>query len=117
MKIYLATRYSSSAVWPINRIIEHLRFRRINKIAAGLMRQGHYVYSPISHTHPIAKAGKLPKGFSFWEEYDRSFIEDWCDELWINATRGWHKSTGIKAEKGIAEEAGKRVLLMKGEGK
>jgi hypothetical protein len=34
-----------------------VRFLAINQYAAKLMSRGDYIFSPISHTHPIAEAG------------------------------------------------------------
>lgn len=102
-KIYLATPYSHPD--PDVRIE---RFESVNKVAADLMNEGHLVFSPISHTHPIALAGDLPKGWEFWKEYDRTFIE-WCDEVHILMLDGWEDSKGVTGEKHIAREMGKPV--------
>ena len=89
MKIYLATPYNHS-----DYNIRVNRFNNINKIAASIMNDGHIVYSPISHSHPIAEYGNLPKDWSFWEKYDRTFLE-WADELWV---------FGGKSTEGMADE-------------
>lgn len=110
MKIYLATPYSSR--WKVCPWTQRwLRFRKINKIAAGLMREGHHVYSPISHTHPIARAGDLPKGWEFWKAYDKTFIL-WCDEVWIYKAPGWHESKGVLSEIVIARELGRPIRFI-----
>ena len=107
MKIYLATPYSSR--WKVLSWVQRWwRFRRINKVAAALMQKKYHVYSPISHTHPIAMAGNLPKGWLFWEQYDRTFI-DWCDEVWVYKAQGWSESKGVKSEIDIAYKTGKPV--------
>lgn len=107
MKVYLATPYSHD-----NPAIRELRFMKINEVAAELMSKGIHVYSPISHTHPIAEAGNLPKGWDYWEQYVRHFIE-WCDEVWVYCADGWEESKGVNAEIGIAKEFGKRVYFFK----
>ena len=102
-KIYLAIPYSS---------IDHeLSFMIANKKTAELMNLGHVVYSPISHSHIIAKDHDLPKGWEFWEQIDRQFIA-WCDELWVIKLEGWKESTGVKAEIIIALEMGKIIKPM-----
>ena len=103
MKIYLACPYSHK-----NGTIRHQRFIEANDIAAQLMKQGHHVFSPISHTHPIAIQCDLPLGFDFWEEYDTCFI-GWCDEVFVLRLNGWAESKGVKAEIKIATKLKKPV--------
>ena len=103
-KIYLATIYSTDST-PALRVA---RFEAVNKVAAKLMHKGHLVFSPISHTHSICLAGDLPKGWEFWKEYDRAFIE-WCDEVHVFMQKGWEDSAGVHAEKLIALEMGKPI--------
>jgi hypothetical protein len=81
------------------------RFLRINKVAARYVADGEYIYSPISHTHPIAEAanGTLPRGWDFWGGYDRTMILC-CDRLLVLQIDGWKESTGVQAEIKIAEE-------------
>ena len=102
-KIYLAVPYSD----PDSRIRQK-RFETVNKVAAALMNKGFLVFSPISHTHPIAEAGRLPLGWEFWKEYDESFIE-WADEIHVLKLPGWKESTGVQAEISIAKRQGKPV--------
>ncbi len=73
------------------------------------MAGGFLVFSPISHTHPIAEAGDLPKGWEFWESYDRTFLE-WCDRLHVLKLPGWRESIGVAAEIQIAGQLGKPVF-------
>ncbi len=101
-KIYLATPHTGTAVE------QQRRFEVVNKVAAKLMNDGLLVFSPISHTHPIALAGDLPKGWDFWKEYDLTFIE-WCDELWVLEQDGWQESAGVTAERKLAAKLGKPI--------
>lgn len=98
--IYLAAPYSDKDPW----IMEN-RFQLINKAASVLMSRGVYVFSPISHTHPIAVAsnGDLPRGWEFWEEYDKLMIRN-CSEMYVLCLDGWEASIGVKAEMKIAKE-------------
>jgi len=105
-KIYLATPYSHD-----DPLIREARFNAVNKAAARLMSQGYLVFSPISHTHPIALAGDLPKGWDFWEEYDREFVK-WADELCVLTLDGWRDSTGVTAEIKIAAQYGMLITYM-----
>jgi nucleoside 2-deoxyribosyltransferase len=102
-RVYLACPYSH-----VNAEVKQTRFEAVNKIAAEFMAKGYLIFSPISHTHPIALAGALPGHWEFWEAYDRTFIE-WADELWVLKLEGWNMSKGVKAEIAIAKAAGKPV--------
>ncbi len=101
-KVYLATPYTGTPAE------QQARFEVVNEVAAKLMRDGFLVFSPISHTHPIALAGDLPKGWEFWKEYDLTFIE-WCDELLVLMQDGWRDSAGVTAERKLAIKMGKPV--------
>ena len=98
--VYLATPYSHP-----NPLVREKRFRVVNRVAADLMRKGVHVFSPISHTHPIALAGDLPKGWEFWQEYDRAIMRA-CDAMIVLKQRGWKHSVGVQAEIALAAEMG-----------
>lgn len=98
--IYLASPYSHS-----DKEVMVQRFESVNKIAGKLMSEGKYVFAPISHTHPIAVACTLPRGWDFWEGYDRTMISR-CQKLIVLRLEGWEKSTGVNAEIKIAQELG-----------
>lgn len=104
-KIYLATAYTGTPEQ------QQSRFEAVNKVAARLMGEGFLVFSPISHTHPIAEAGDLPKGWEFWQEYDKTFIE-WADELHIFMQEGWKESTGVAGEVEIAKQLNKPIFYI-----
>jgi hypothetical protein len=106
MKIYLATPYTHT-----DPDIREFRFHEINVVAAHIMKSGIYVFSPISHTHPIAVAGDLPIDWSYWENYDRTFLE-WCDELWVYCSEGWEESKGVRVEIEVAKEMEKPVRFI-----
>ena len=96
--IYLACPYSHS-----NEDIKIKRFESVNKIAAKLMGEGKYIFSPISHTHPIAVSGKLPTGWEFWDKYDRIMLSK-CQKMIVLKLDGWKESIGVTAEIKIATE-------------
>ena len=98
--IYLATPYSDP-----DPAIREQRFRTVNIVAARLMREGYHIFSPISHTHPIAVAGDLPKGWDFWHEYDRAILSA-CVRMLVLQQPGWEKSDGVTAEIKLAQEMG-----------
>ena len=61
MKIYLATAYNHNS-----ELVRKLRFRMVNYAAAELMEQGHIVFSPISHSHPISICTGVIPAHDFW---------------------------------------------------
>ena len=92
MKIYLACPYSHP-----DPLVREERFRAANQAAATIMQQGHVVFSPISHSHEIARQCALPKGWDFWAVQDLAFVQ-WCDEVWVLQIPGIDMSRGIAAE-------------------
>lgn len=101
-KIYLAIPYTGR---------EQESFEIANQRAADLMARGYAVFSPISHTHPIALAGDLPKHWEFWREYDICFLR-WCDEVHVICLPGWEKSEGVRAEIEIARKLEKPIVFI-----
>jgi hypothetical protein len=87
------------------------RFHAANRAAALLMAKGKLVFSPISHTHPIAMAGELPTGWSYWEAYDRAMLYC-CEELIVLTLIGWKDSVGVSNEIRIATELGLTITYM-----
>jgi hypothetical protein len=104
--IYLAVPYSHQDAG-----VRHSRFEAVNKVAADLMRKGLHIFSPISHTHPIALAGELPLGWEFWEAFDRAYLTH-CHKIIVLKLDGWKESKGVTAELKIAEELGLDIEYM-----
>jgi len=104
--VYLAVPYSHP-----DRAVRHARFQKANRAAALLMGDGLFVYSPISHSHPIADAGSLPMDFAFWKRYNQTMI-DCCHALYILTIDGWSESVGVQAEREYAEEQGIPVVFI-----
>lgn len=98
--VYLACPYSHP-----DRDVRLARFEAVNKVAADLMRQGLKIFSPISHTHPIAEAGELPLGWDYWHEYDHAFLSA-SNRLIVLMLDGWRESTGVNGEIEIANTLG-----------
>ena len=93
-KIYLACPYSHK-----DKAGRERRFEAANRAAGKLMQDGHIVFSPISHSHPVAKTIGEANALShnFWLRQDFAFIE-WADEVWVLMLPGWDESTGIRLE-------------------
>lgn len=100
MLVYLATPYSHP-----DPTVRERRFQVVNRAAANLMRKGLHVFSPISHTHPIALAGDLPKGWDYWQAYDRTMLRA-CGKVVVLMQEGWRESVGVQGEIAIAREMG-----------
>ena len=100
--IYLASPYSHES-----EAIKEKRFELVCEYAAGLMKQGLFVYSPIAHTHPISRYG-LPGDWDFWESYDTLMISK-CDEIKVLQIPGWQESKGVQAEIQLAKELNKPI--------
>ena len=98
--IYLAVPYSDP-----DPAVRESRFNAVNRAAGFLMASRIYVFSPISHTHPIALACDLPKDWEFWQAYGRAMLRA-CGKLSVLMQDGWQDSVGVQAEIAIAREMG-----------
>ena len=99
-RIYIASPYS--AVYPQRhniRAVEDYRYEMVTRVTGLLMCQfpEYIFYSPITHSHPIARATNIPGNFKYWSKFAESFLE-WCDELWIYMLNGWKRSKGVTSE-------------------
>lgn len=101
--VYLACPYSDP-----NPAVRQERFEKVNKAAGCLMRNGLKVFSPISHTHPIASACDLPLEWEYWEQFDRLFISI-SHRFYVLMLDGWKESKGIEEELKIADELGLQI--------
>jgi hypothetical protein len=104
--VYLACPYSHP-----DRAVRVKRFEAVNRAAAKLMRQGLMIFSPISHTHPIAEAGDLPLGWEYWQAYDRAYLTH-CHKIIVLMLDGWVSSKGVTGELAIAKELDLTVEYM-----
>lgn len=107
-KVYLAAPY-----WHDIESVREDRFLEICRAAGRIMLDGHVVFSPISHSHPIAKWTANTGSHDFWLRQDFPFV-DWCDQVWVLKLPGWTKSIGIKAEIRRARAQGKRIRFIDG---
>ena len=79
------------------------RFQIANRAAGILTARGLVVFSPISHSHPIALAHAPPTHWEFWEAIDRAYLSV-CSQMYVLAIDGWQESRGVNAELRIAAE-------------
>ena len=106
--LYLACPYSHE-----DATVREMRFRVVTEVASYLFKHGLLVFSPISHSHPIAYYG-TPGDWETWEAFDRRMIAA-CDEIGVLMLDGWEESTGVRAEIAIARELGKPVTYIRRE--
>jgi nucleoside 2-deoxyribosyltransferase len=103
---YLATPYT---LYPGG--IEEA-FRAAARIAAQMIRDGDWVFSPICHSHPIATIGNLDAlSHELWMQQDQAMM-DRADELVVAMLPGWDESRGIAHEIAYFEAQGKPVTYI-----
>lgn len=82
------------------------RFKQVCKKAAQLMDEGHQVFCPIAHSHPIETIGMdTVRNGDFWLQQDFAVL-DAVDELAVYRMPGWEQSDGIRRETAFAQERG-----------
>lgn len=106
--LYLACPYASGGA---DAALRQARFEAANRAAAVLMKRGLKVFSPITHSHPIALVSDLPLHWEYWEDYDRAMLGK-CHTVVVLMLDGWSRSPGVAAEFKIAKEMGIPILLM-----
>lgn len=106
-KIYLCHPYSHPDREEMVR-----RFRSANELAARLMRWGFIVFSPLSHSVPIADYLKNHRSYDFWLGQDLAWVAV-CDEVWVALVDGWADSHGVEVEIVHARMLGKPVVYFK----
>ena len=100
-RIYLASPYSH----PSEKVM-HDRFEEVAIATAYLMEtEDAVVYSPIVHSHVVAKYLNNHKDHLFWLKQDRSHVAT-CDELCVYKMDGWKESFGVTWEMGLASGLG-----------
>jgi len=103
MKIYLASPYSHDNV-----LIRKIRFDSVCAKAAELMMDGHIVFSPIAHSHPISRWLDNPNDGDFYLKQDLAMLP-FFDEMWVLTLDGWRESKGIAREIEYANKLGIKV--------
>lgn len=109
---YLACPYSVKAVGPSSRCdefiakLETCRANAATRAAVYLMNEfGFNVFSPITHSHPMAVIGGVKGNWEFWKKIDTEYLELSC-RLVVLCIPGWKESIGVQAEIKIARELG-----------
>lgn len=84
----------------------------VSEVAGRLIERGVNVFSPIAHSHEIAKhSGIDPVDHSIWMPIDAAMASA-CDALVVICLDGWMASKGIEEEIEIFEQRGKTVYYL-----
>ena len=89
---YLASPYTHKDAH-----VRKLRTELATEAAVKLLHLGIFVFAPIPYNEPWEKYN-LPGDWSFWADFDKSFVERCDGGLIVLMLDGWDKSTGITAE-------------------
>lgn len=104
--VYLATPYSKYPAGPV------VAFERAAALAARCLTAGIKVYSPITHTHPIAIHGGLdPLDHKIWLAFDEAMM-DAAETLLVAKMAGWQESSGIVHEIEFFRSCGKPIFYL-----
>ena len=108
MIIYLCTPYSHP-----DDAVREKRFDISCEVAAWVMGQGHTVFCPIAHSHPIADylAPELLLDHEFWMRQDLPLLAK-ADEVWVYPSDAADVSRGVAREVAEAERLGIPVRLL-----
>jgi len=113
--IYLASVYSLDAHShsAADLLTRQTRYNTVLKKTAELLKQGHVVFSPIVHSHPMSKLfDDATETFADWQAIDENYITH-CDEVWVLKMKGWQRSEGITKEVAFAIANGIPVRYIK----
>jgi len=80
-------------------------FKIVNCVAAYYFYHKQLVFSPLSHSIPIAKASQLPFDWNFWKDFNLEMLSK-CTRLDVIDIDGIENSVGVAAEITYAEEKG-----------
>ncbi len=100
--IYLASPYSDP-----DPSVQAMRFEQVCRVVAAYAKEGELFYSPIAHSHHVAKYG-LPGNWEFWKEHDQYMIRA-CKSFCVLRLAGWEDSKGVTAELRFAKAIGRRI--------
>jgi hypothetical protein len=105
--VYLGGPYSH-----VKPLVREQRFIDLTKAAAWLIEKtGLNVFSPISHSHPLAEIGGLQGNWDFWKNIDETYLRLSCGMVILRLSE-WKKSVGVGAEIEIARRMGLPIMLM-----
>lgn len=109
--VYLASPYNNKD-WKVR----ENRYECACMAAGELFMQGKSVFSPIAHSHGIARYSDLPKGFDTWKEWNMLLLSK-CDALYVLTIDGWRGSRGVQAEIEEARRLGMPITYIDVQGR
>ncbi len=68
-------------------------FRLVCKKAGDLMRQGHAIFCPIAHSHPIEMESGTEATHDFWLGQDVAFLAI-CEGMFVYKMPSWERASG-----------------------
>lgn len=94
--VYMAMPYS---VGNAGSGIRKLRYELSCELSANLLELGFFVFSPITHSHPISMCMNNSKDHNFWLKQDELYM-DMCETMFIYSgiNEAWRNSYGINYE-------------------
>ncbi len=106
MIIYLASPYTHQ-----DQSVVEENFRKISRVAAKLVSEGHVAISPITYGHTLLDFKKMPSDWQFWQNFCSQILYK-CDKLLVVRMEGREKSRGVKEEMCIARNHGIPIEYM-----
>ena len=90
--IYLASPYSSD-----NPTVCRTRQTAINMVTGHMIEAGHIIFSPLTYSATLKRAGFTFAEAEQWYRFDRQLMHI-CDELVVAMLPGWEESKGVNIE-------------------
>jgi len=87
-------------------------FDEVCRAAAWLLDRGLTVFSPVAHTHPIARHVMTPPTHRFWLDHDLPLLAA-ARGMIVYQMDGWDESAGIREEMEFAKGRGMPVLYLR----
>ncbi len=106
--LYLGTPYTH-----VDQSVMAARFLAVNRTAVKLINDGFLVFSPITHGHPLALDGDLPRDWEYWKQYSLRMLS-MCDALVVLRVDGWKESKGLTEEIEFANINGMPIWYREG---
>lgn len=105
---YLASPYSVKNPLSVHQAgqLRRRRYKNVCLMAGALMTEGHTIFCPIAHSHPIETIGMhVVNDFDFWMLQDLPVLRK-ASELLVYKLNGWQDSRGVAKEIEVAQEVG-----------
>ena len=93
--------------------IRKQRYQLITAFAGKLIKEGTYVFSPITHNVPI-KEMEILTSWEEWKPYDLTMLS-LCNQMIVYQLPGWETSRGVQEEIAFAKEKNIPIVEMKPE--